>query len=209
VEKRKAETPAGSWPFVIAVITLLILYLLPLIWLFPWTLEKLEKRDIVGKADVIVILEGTIHRRIDHAFELSEQGFASVIYYPNPFYEANRKYFTKRKEETKDSIWAFSGPGAESTFEEAVKTKKFCLEHGYNSLILVTSPYHSYRAWWIFRLVMPDIRVISSPAPYEKPWEANGVINEKHRHVRYAVNERVKFFLYYLLFNWRSLFSGG
>jgi uncharacterized SAM-binding protein YcdF (DUF218 family) len=166
---------------------------IPFLNAFPWTLEKLEKRDIVKPVDVIVILEGSIHERIRHAFDLAESGYAEVLYYPNPFYEQNRDYLRARTEEAGDTLQVFTGPGADSTYEEAVLTVEFCRERGYTSLILVTSAFHSYRAWWVFHRVMPGMEIISAPVPYKRPWKREEGIDNDHRHVRFADSERKKF----------------
>ncbi len=194
-------------PFLFAVTALFLLMVIPLLLMFPWTLEKLEKRDIVKPADVIVILEGSIHERIRHAFELAENGYASVLYYPNPFYEQNRDYLRTRTEETKGTLQVVTGPGADSTYEEAVLTREFCDSRGYTSLLLVTSPYHSYRAWWVFRRVMPEREIISAPVPYKRSWKGEEGIDVEHRHVRFADSERKKFLFYYILYGWRSYFK--
>jgi uncharacterized SAM-binding protein YcdF (DUF218 family) len=55
----------------------------------------------------------------------------------------------------------------QSTFEEAERVGALIKEKKYRSLILVTSPTHSRRAWLTFRQVIPDkdfrITVISTP----------------------------------------------
>jgi uncharacterized SAM-binding protein YcdF (DUF218 family) len=58
----------------------------------------------------------------------------------------------------------------ESTFEEAERVGSLLKEKKYRSLILVTSPTHSRRAWLTFRKAMPDkeIRIVVMPTPYSK-----------------------------------------
>jgi len=58
----------------------------------------------------------------------------------------------------------------ESTFEEAEKVATLVKERGYRSLILVTSPTHSRRAWLTFRKAISDrdFRVTVIPTPYSK-----------------------------------------
>jgi uncharacterized SAM-binding protein YcdF (DUF218 family) len=59
---------------------------------------------------------------------------------------------------------------AESTFEEAEMVGAVIKEKKYRSLILVTSPTHSRRAWLTFRKAIPDkeIRITVMPTPYSK-----------------------------------------
>ena len=58
----------------------------------------------------------------------------------------------------------------ESTFEEAERVGAVIRDKKYRSLILVTSPTHSRRAWLTFRKVIPDkeIRITMMPTPYSK-----------------------------------------
>jgi uncharacterized SAM-binding protein YcdF (DUF218 family) len=58
----------------------------------------------------------------------------------------------------------------QSTFEEAERVRALIKEKKYRSLILVTSPTHSRRAWLTFRQVIPDkdFRITVIPTPYSK-----------------------------------------
>ncbi len=58
----------------------------------------------------------------------------------------------------------------QSTFEEAERVAALVKEKKYRSLILVTSPTHSRRAWLTFRHVIPDkdVRITVIPTPYSK-----------------------------------------
>jgi uncharacterized SAM-binding protein YcdF (DUF218 family) len=58
----------------------------------------------------------------------------------------------------------------ESTFQEAESVATLIQEKHYRSLILVTSPTHSRRAWLTFRKAIPDhdIRILVVPTPYSK-----------------------------------------
>jgi uncharacterized SAM-binding protein YcdF (DUF218 family) len=58
----------------------------------------------------------------------------------------------------------------ESTFEEAKRVAALIKDKEYRSLILVTSPTHSRRAWLIFRKAIPDedFRITVMPTPYSK-----------------------------------------
>ena len=54
---------------------------------------------------------------------------------------------------------------SDSTKESALFTREIIKRHGYTSLILVSSPYHSKRANKIFKKIMGDeIKVISAPS---------------------------------------------
>jgi uncharacterized SAM-binding protein YcdF (DUF218 family) len=63
-----------------------------------------------------------------------------------------------------------SDRAVESTFEEAERVRDVIKDKKYRSLILVTSPTHSRRAWLTFRKAISDkdFRITVMPTPYSK-----------------------------------------
>ena len=57
---------------------------------------------------------------------------------------------------------------ATSTLDEAMIVRDLVLERGYDSLIIVTSPPHTRRAWLTFKRVLGknDIEIMLKPSPY-------------------------------------------
>jgi uncharacterized SAM-binding protein YcdF (DUF218 family) len=58
-----------------------------------------------------------------------------------------------------------------------VLVKDILNKHNINSILLITSPYHSRRALWVWRKAMPDLNVLA-PVVIDTPnatpqWEAN------------------------------------
>jgi uncharacterized SAM-binding protein YcdF (DUF218 family) len=84
----------------------------------------------------------------------------------------------------------------ESTFEEAEKVATLAKERGYRSLILVTSPTHSRRAWVTFRKAISDrdFRVTVIPTPYSK-FGAEDWWNTR-KYVREVIMEYLKLIYY-------------
>jgi uncharacterized SAM-binding protein YcdF (DUF218 family) len=66
-------------------------------------------------------------------------------------------------------------PRGEDTFGNAVYTRRLMLEHGLESAILVTSPYHLHRAMMTFTSVYKGsgIRIIPRAAP-DSAWRKSG-----------------------------------
>jgi uncharacterized SAM-binding protein YcdF (DUF218 family) len=56
----------------------------------------------------------------------------------------------------------------ENTFDEAVRVKKEVERRGYKTLIIITSPTHSRRAWRTYKKVFEgtDVRIFSLPSSY-------------------------------------------
>ena len=55
-----------------------------------------------------------------------------------------------------------------STFENVILVKNMLMEHRIKSILLITSPYHSRRALWVWRKAMPDL-VLLAPAVVDTP----------------------------------------
>ena len=60
--------------------------------------------------------------------------------------------------------------GVDNTLDEVRAVRKFVLDRGFKSLILITSLTHSRRAWLTFKKVFKDhdIRIISLPSHYQQ-----------------------------------------
>ncbi len=154
---------------------LIFIWIAWLLIIFPWTPERLAYRKAPESADLMVVLDGETYVRIDHAFDLIEQGFAESLFVPGLKKMSSRKRIGERIEELGRPIRFGEGRGVTSTYEEALETKHFInhdlpAEQKIRTILLVTSPYHSYRAWWIFQKVLPQIKIVPTPVPFEKNW---------------------------------------
>lgn len=132
-------------------------------------------KDELKPADAIVILAGEETERVEYGAKLFKEGWArkdKVIMAGGPL------------------VWKYSWASlmqehavylgipknailledkSRTTEEDARFTKEIMNRHGYKSCILVTSPYHSRRAFRIFTKIMgAEIKIISAPS--EKNW---------------------------------------
>lgn len=83
------------------------------------------------------------------------------------------------------------------TFEEAESVRDLVRTRGYRSLILVTSPTHTRRAWLTFRKVLDDdnVRISVIPTPYSDFNPGNWWKDKKY--LREVINEYQKLMYYY------------
>jgi len=131
-----------------------------LIWLtYPFLLAKmadfLEVSDPLEKADAILVLGGEKGERVFCAARLYQKGFAPYVIMSGG--RLTRKYPAAdfMKEDAED----FGVPSqailletkALSTFDNAVLSLPLLKEHGFKSVIVVTSPYHSRRSALVFK----------------------------------------------------------
>lgn len=145
----------------------------------PFLLDKagrlIYKKDALRPADVIVVLAGEDTERVEYGVYLFREEWAKknrIIMAGGP---AVWKYSWASLMKEHAEHLGISGKDvlledkSRTTEEDAKYTKEILRKHGYKSLILVTSPYHSKRAFTIFQKIMGrDIKVIS--APVENSW---------------------------------------
>lgn len=172
-----------------------ILFLLAVIFLFlffsyPYFLKKLGYFLICEqspqKADVIVALNGRDVERSLAAVDLFQKGYANLIVLGRGGEQAGSEEFSKRVSSDFDRKIFFQraieamgipknsfkliGDGVTSTYDEALTTKQFLKESGYRSMLLVTSKWHSKRAYLTFKSVFKDdgaIRITIYPSKYD------------------------------------------
>jgi uncharacterized SAM-binding protein YcdF (DUF218 family) len=100
------------------------------------------------------------------------------------------------------SAFLTSERSSESTFDEATLVRELVKKSDYNSLIIITTPYHCRRVWLTFRKVFEesDVRMLMLPSPYSdfKPadwWK-------KRRYLREVIIEYQKLIYYKLKYLW-------
>ena len=141
-------------------IFLITLFLIILILLRP---QKLTLNESPQAADLIVVLEGDYYIRLDKAFSLAAEGYSDNIYSPGLFLPENIEYVNTLISRNPD-IGFISDKTGKNTHEEALLTKTFIDGKSVNSILLVTSDYHSRRAKLTFSMVIKDAEIISVPA---------------------------------------------
>lgn len=124
-----------------------------------------------AKADLIVALGGDRVRQ-DIAVKLLQQGIAQKILFVGP--------------DVRHADYACVGilprqviaqaEAAFTTHEEALRVREVARQHGLQSLLVVTSDYHSRRTDWVFRKVLADtdiklyVTAVSRPAIRPENW---------------------------------------
>lgn len=188
---------------IIIIITCIVVFLVNLLIIYPWKSEQIVYTEELNNAELIVVLDGEYYVRVDYAFKLIEQGYSNMLYYPSLGYKQTREHIEERLPDLEEKLSFYEGEGADSTYEEALLTKGFIQEHSIDSILLVTSPYHSYRAHWIFTKVIPEANIISATVPFEDNWFNLEIIKESEVAKRIIRSEQLKFIAYYMLYGWR------
>jgi len=172
------------------------------------------------KADVIVVLNGRDTERSLSAVDLYKKGYANLIVLAQGSKQPGSDEFWKRVVNNFDGKIFFQraieamgvpeksfkliGNGVASTYDEAVATKEFLKKNGYKSILLVTSKWHSKRAYLTFKSVLNKkgngITITIIPSSYDnfdpelwwkKEEDAESVFREYVRLIYYIFSCRV------------------
>jgi uncharacterized SAM-binding protein YcdF (DUF218 family) len=167
--------------------------LLLLAWsILAWAAARtLVVRSELPHADALVVLAGssTYVERTHRAAQLFAAGVAAKIVLTNDnlpsgwsaLQERNPLFVERAVEELKrhgvpaDKIEIMPG-AVSSTYDELMRVREYAVAHELRSILVVTSAYHSRRAWWTLRRVFRDSDVaigLDAAAPgQQSPWPA-------------------------------------
>jgi uncharacterized SAM-binding protein YcdF (DUF218 family) len=152
-------------------------------WLLAWGAARLLiVRADLARADALVMLSGGSFyaERVRHTADLFAQGRAPRIILTDDGIQGPWSFEKERNPsyaEIEAEELQRAGVKAEnieivpqqvsSTYDEAVRVRDYAQAQGLQSVLVVTSPYHSRRALWVWRRVFREsgIRVGLDPAP--------------------------------------------
>ncbi|MCB0192545.1 MAG: YdcF family protein [Anaerolineae bacterium] len=173
------------WQKIILTTVLLIVAAGALIYIFQNQIltglaRVLIVDDSLQPADIIYILNGEVNTRPFHAAELFEQGFAPKIVipreedgpasevdlYPNGT-DISVEILQEKGISAEEIVVIEVKGGVTSTRDEALVLRQYVETHNIQSVIVVTSAFHTRRSQWIFRKVLADsgIRLQIAAAP--------------------------------------------
>jgi len=179
--------------------------------------QFLVYEQIPQKADVIVVLNGRDTERSLAAVDLYNQGYAKLIVIAQGSKQPGSEEFWKRvgrnfgrKKFIQEAVEAMGvspqafqmiGDGVTSTYDEAKVTKQFLIQNHYKSILLVTSKWHSRRAYFTFKTALKDIqesKVTIYPSKYDtfdpQTWW------KKQSNVEIVMGEYVRLLFYLITF---------
>ena len=213
----------GGWGKISLLVVLS--FLLILIFLYPYLLRGIGNFLILEqdpkKADVIVVLNGRDTERSLAAVDLYNQGYAKLMIMAHIPKQAgtdefwkrvggnfNGKVFFQRAIEAMgvpEESFRFIGNGVTSTYDEALATQEFLNKNGYKSILLVTSKWHSKRAYLTFKSTLKndEIKIVIQPSRYDvfdpDAWwknrnDAELIFYEYIRLIYYILTCRISFF---------------
>lgn len=170
---------------------------------------------------MIVVLNGRDTERSLAAVDLYKQGYANLIIVARGTKQPgtdefrkrvgsnfNEKLFLQKAIESMgvpEQSFKLIGDGITSTYDEAKVTKTFLKINGYKSILLVTSKWHSKRAYLTFKSVLnkgDSINIIAYPSKYDS-FEPGGWWKSE-RDIKLVLGEYIKLIYYVLMLRIQS-----
>jgi uncharacterized SAM-binding protein YcdF (DUF218 family)/glycosyltransferase involved in cell wall biosynthesis len=165
----------------------MLLFHTPLVWFAG---DQLAVRHDPKKVDAIVVFSGdgessyinqSYQRRALDAIHYFKSGYAPLIILSSgkdqtiSEVEIIRSLLINRQ--VSDRSIKILNRYPRSTFENVTLVKDILIKNNVSSILLITSPYHSRRALWVWRRVMPELNVLAPvviDTPKSQPqWSAN------------------------------------
>jgi uncharacterized SAM-binding protein YcdF (DUF218 family) len=157
-------------------------------------------------ADAILVLGGGKIDRVLQGIELFKKQYGRTILFTGeeqyPLYSPPTHWALEAQKVAlahgvpKEKIIAITG--SRSTYDDAVLSKKVCEQHKLRSLIVVSEPFHTRRAYYVFRKVYRKEHINVMICPTQESW-----YDPKHwwqsEAALLATNEEYVKILYYLL----------
>jgi len=108
--------------------------------------------DPIAPVDAVVILSGDDGNRLSMAADMRKNGFVDSLVITETSSEASSRL-------AREAQQAGFAPGSiyitdlqvDSTLDEAIAVREYAQEKGWDALMIVTDPYHSFRTRIIFR----------------------------------------------------------
>jgi len=159
----------------VSLIIYLAVFYTPLLWFLA---SPLKISQAPGKADCIVVFAGGVgesgkigqgyEERVEYAAELYKKGYANKIIFSSGY-----MYIFKEPLVMKALAISSGVPEsaiiledkAGSTYENVKFSSEILTKNNWNSILLVSSPYHMRRASSVFNKIARDIKVFCTPTP--------------------------------------------
>jgi uncharacterized SAM-binding protein YcdF (DUF218 family)/glycosyltransferase involved in cell wall biosynthesis len=182
------ETRTHAAQILVAIVALfLLVFYTNVVW---WTAAPLRVTAQPAAADAIVVFAGGVgesgkagggtQERVQRAVDAYHAGYA-----PHVIFSSGYLYSFPEAESMRSVALQQGVPPAAivleqrstDTYQNVRFVDQILRDHGWRSVLLVTSPYHMRRALLVWRKVAPDVRVTPTPPPksqfYDHSWGAS------------------------------------
>lgn len=153
----------------------LLLFHSPLVW---WCAEPLRMAQAPRQADAVVVFAGGVgesgeagggyQERVKHAVDLYHDGWAPAMIFSSGytfvFQEASIMKELAMSLDVPSDVIVLETTAANTRYN-VISVRRLLQQHGWDSIVLVSSPYHMRRAMLTWRRLAPEVTVIPSPVP--------------------------------------------
>ena len=194
---------------VVAGIVCLLMYLLsfhtPLLW---FVASPLKLSQAPKPADVIVTFAGGVgesgkagqghQERGVHSVDLYKKGFAKKMIFSSGY------TYVMQEAEVMKALAVYLGiPGediileksASNTYQNVKFTKDIMKKYGWDSVLVVSSPYHMRRVMMVYDKIAPDIEVTLTPVPFSGFYGEEKKV--KWKHIKAIAHEYIAIIYYW------------
>jgi uncharacterized SAM-binding protein YcdF (DUF218 family) len=162
---KKHNLPWWGWIFVIIAVFLFVYFALVGIG------AVLIVADPIQAVDAVVVLSGDDGDRLELAIEMHEQGWAPNLVITNVSDTVNQRLAAEAQAGgfAKNEIY-ITKIEVESTVDEAHAVREMAFKKSWTTLMVVTDPYHSFRARFIFRRELEGSGITIAVRPVAGHW---------------------------------------
>ena len=141
-------------------------------------------------SELIVVFPGE-SQRIEEGFELARSGYAANIAIPGR--SLNTLQSLALQHGLDDRVGFIPMGHSQTTFEDALLTRRVVKEHGFSSIMLVTSSYHLPRAYFLLRVLLTgcDVTIQTHGVPDEDARQRTS--HDRFHRPKIFFNEMIKF----------------
>lgn len=156
--------------------------------------------DPITRVDAVVVLSGDDGDRLALAIEMHERGLAPSLVITDTTRQANRLLIQEAVAGgfPEDEIYV-TDMQVGSTVDEAKAVRSFAQSRGWDSLMIVTDPYHSFRTRFIFRRELRNSNIEIFIRPVIGHWFRSPSWFLRLEGWQFAFLEITKFFSYLVL----------
>lgn len=161
-----------------AVLTWLLVFYTPLVW---WLAAPLRLAEPPRTADAIVVFAGGVgesgqpaqgyEERVQQAVDLYRAGYAKSLVFSSGYVYRFAEPFVMRALAVQLGVPAEAivlETEAKNTRENVVNTAGILARHGWDSILLVSSPYHMRRASLVWRKTAPGVQITRVPVAHSR-----------------------------------------
>jgi len=190
--------------------TIAIFLIIVIIWGLTWlSVPVLEDFLVVDRplqhADALVVMAGEVSIRLPAAARLFKEGKADKILLTNDgvfsAWSEKKQRNLYQVEWAEDELLKMQVPGkaivklsysSSGTIHDALNTRKYLLDNGVKSIIIVTSDYHTRRSLWSFEKVLRGHPVTIGVFPVK----SRIISLPYYKKIKYLSQEMIKFVYY-------------